>query len=253
MRVHVISLERSLARRAALRATLRALGVDHRFSAAIEGRAGYAFFDACDHRQYLLNTGRAPSDGEVGCYASHLRLWQLCATSGQPLIVMEDDAAPDPSFVAALAEARKIIDRYGFIRFEYDGPGQPARTVPRAEAGAFTVHYFLKYPYGAMCYALSPRVARAFVAASRVLRAPVDLFIKRCWEHGQPLYGLLPYAVREGSYAVATTIDARSKEALAANLRAQRALRKIGTAIRRAAFNQRNLHATLTRDEARAR
>ena len=217
---------------------LTALGIDHEFHPAVEGRAGYASFENVDLWQYWLNTGREPSDGEVGCYASHLRLWQLCAATNQPLIVMEDDAAPLPLFPSALAVTRSVIERYGFIRLEYDGPSRPARTRRVDVADRFSVHYYVKYPYGAMCYALSPGVARAFIANSRVLRAPVDQFIKRSWEHGQPLYGLLPYSVREGPHATDSTIRARDKSAAAAGRRARRLLHKVSTGVLRAAFNQ---------------
>jgi glycosyl transferase family 25 len=242
MRVYVINLESSVERRVTLGQRLAALGVEHDIFRAIDGRTGAAAFESCDLRQYQLNTGRTPSDGEVGCYASHLRLWQRCAETDEPLVVMEDDAEPLPTFAAALEVARGLIARYGFMRFEYDGPGHPARTRAVETVGAFTAHYFVKYPYGAMCYAVSPPVARAFVAASRELRAPVDQFIKRCWEHGQPLYGLLPYSVREGPLAAASTIRARTKEALPPGLRARRMLHKISTRFQRIAFNQRWLH-----------
>ena len=62
-----------------------------------------------------------------------------------------------------------------------------------------------------MCYALSADVARVFIAQSRVLTAPVDQFIKRCWAHGQPLFGLLPYSVREGSLAAEAEIGSGSE------------------------------------------
>ena len=244
MRVHVINLEGSVGRRVALKKRLAELGVDFTIFRAIDGEAGYAAFESCDVLQYRLNTGRAPSDGEVGCYASHLRLWQLCAATDEPLVVMEDDADPLPTFAAALEAARRVIGRYGFIRFEYDGPARPARTWPAETVGAFTAHYFAKYPYGAMCYAVSPRVARAFLALSRELRAPVDQFIKRCWEHRQPLYGLLPYAVRESFHARDSTIRARDREPLPPVLRARRLLHKAGTAFQRALFNQ--LHGPAT-------
>jgi glycosyl transferase family 25 len=239
MRLHVISLERSSARRAALAQRLGALGVSYELFPAVDGAAGYASFEECDSRQYFLNTGRAPSDAEVGCYASHLRLWQLCAASGEPFVIMEDDAAPLPTFTEAFSVTRRLVSSYGFVRLEYDGPSQPARTCQVEQAGPFEVHYFSRYPYGAMCYALTPRVASAFIASSRVLRAPVDQFIKRCWEHGQPLYGLLPYAVREGSHAADSTIRARTKRPLAPGLRARRLVHKLNTSVRRIAFNAR--------------
>jgi glycosyl transferase family 25 len=239
MRVHVINLEGSTARRAAIQGRLDALGVDYVVNSAVEGRAGAAYFDDRDLWRYWLNTGRSPSDGEVGCYASHLRLWRLCVDTDEPLVVLEDDAAPLPTFAAALAVTRRIVARYGFVRLEYDGPSRPARTRELESVGEFSVHYFVKYPYGAMCYALTPEVARAFLAGSRVLRAPVDQFIKRCWEHGQPLYGLLPYAVKEGPDATASTIRARDKKSPPARQRARRLVHKLQTGWQRYAFNQR--------------
>lgn len=239
MQVRVISLEGSSERRAAMAARLAAVGVDYELFRAVEGRAGYECFEACDVRQYLLNTGRTPSDGEVGCYASHVRLWAACAAADEPFVIMEDDAAPLPTFAAALDASSRLIHRYGFIRLEYDGPSHPARTREVEPAGAFAVHYFVKSPYGAMCYALSPAVARAFIASSRVLRAPVDQFIKRCWEHRQPLYGLLPYSVEGGLLASSSTIRTRTKESLATGLRARRLLHKLHTGFERAVFNRR--------------
>jgi glycosyl transferase family 25 len=244
VRVHVISLEASVARRCKIERRLAELGVDYSIALGVAGREGYADFEDCDLQTYWLNTGRAPSDGEIGCYASHLRLWQRCAASGEPLVVMEDDAHALPNLPAALEEARRIIGRYGFLRLEYEGPERrhPARTRKVAETGAFSVHYFTRYPFGAMGYALTPEVARAFAAQSRIVRAPVDQFIKRCWEHGQPLYGLRPYPVVEGADAYVSTIDYRKKDSPGTARRAVRALYKLRTFIRRADFNLHSLH-----------
>jgi glycosyl transferase family 25 len=238
MRVHVINLRESAARRLAVERRLHLLGVEFEIERAVAGRAGYDYFEDCDLWHYWLDTGRSPSDGEIGCYASHLLLWQRCVASGEPLVVMEDDAAPLATFGAALETARRLIGRYGFLRLEYDGPGRPARTRRVEAAGEFSVHYFLKYPYGAMCYALTPPVARAFLAASRVVRAPVDLFVKQCWIHGQPLFGLLPYSVREASEATASTILGRDKELSRPVRRVRRLVHKLQTSFKRAAFNQ---------------
>ena len=147
---------------------------------------------------------------------------------------------PLPPFAAALEAAQGLIGRYGYLRFQDDGPGHPARTRAVETVGAFAAHYFVKCPYGALCYALSPSVARAFLEMSRVLRAPVDQFIRRCWVHRQPLYGLLPYSVRGGPYVADSTIGARTKEPLPAGLRARRALHKVGTGFQRAVFNRRH-------------
>jgi glycosyl transferase family 25 len=250
MRVHVINLESSVARRAKIEKRLLELGIDYSIERGVAGRDGYTYFEECDLWRYWLNTGRSPNEGEIGCYASHLLLWKHCVTSGESIVVMEDDALPLPTLPAALQEARRLIDRYGFLRLDYDGPSRPARTREIESTGTFSVHYFDRYPYGAMCYALSPPVASVLAEHSRILRAPVDQFIKRCWEHGQPLYGLLPYSVIEGSEALASTIRGRDKELPPPGRRARRLLHKLQTVIRRAAFNRRSLRLSSVQKDA---
>lgn len=53
------------------------------------------------------------SGGERGCCASHLKAWRKCASSGEPLLVLEDDAVILPAFTTtlnrALREAPKDI------------------------------------------------------------------------------------------------------------------------------------------------
>ena len=158
MRVFVINLERSAARRAAIGASLGALGVGYELFPGVEGAAGHECFDACDVRQYLLNTGRTPSDHEVGCYASHARLWAACVAAEEPFAILEDDAAPLPTFAAALDVTRRLIHRYGFIRLEYDGPSHPARTRETESAGAFSVHYSALRAAAVLCSGSAGRI-----------------------------------------------------------------------------------------------
>ncbi|HEY5566502.1 MAG TPA: glycosyltransferase family 25 protein [Gammaproteobacteria bacterium] len=241
MRTHVISLVRSLARRATSRACLDPLGVDYVFFDAIAGDQGRESFGAYDDAKYLINTGRRPIPGEIGCHASHLALWKLCASQKNPLVIMEDDAEPERNFVAALAATEYLVQRYGFVRLQSDGPNRQCPKKLIAIAGEFSLYYYEKYPYGAMCYALSPSAARALVAASGTLTGPVDLFIRRFWKHGQPLYGLSPHAVKAGPHSAQSTIPGRAKDKTPAGLRIRRLLHKAKSALDRASFNKRYL------------
>merc|ERR1719235_1417578 len=47
------------------------------------------------------------SPGERGCAASHIQAWRHCLATGneQPLLVLEDDAAPMPDFGGILTRA----------------------------------------------------------------------------------------------------------------------------------------------------
>ena len=107
--------------------------------------------------------------------------------------------------------------------------------------GEFTLYYSSRCPFGATCYAIAPRVAAKFVAASRVLSGPVDLFIKRFWVHGQPLFALCPYSVAGSVQSESSTIEARDKRRPTLTLRARRTLSKARDASDRARFNRQIL------------
>src|SRR5690606_11626523 len=70
--------------------------------------SGYSFLDAVNGKQQpdhplfahydpiararVRGRGRDLKPSQLGCFASHYLLWQECAESGRPLIVVEDDA-----------------------------------------------------------------------------------------------------------------------------------------------------------------
>ena len=119
----------------------------------------------------------------------------MCVEQREPLVVMEDDALLRPNFVSALSEADKLIARFGFIRLEFEGSDNDCARVEVGACGEFTLFYSSRCPFGATCYAIAPRVAAKFVAASRVLvgsRGPVYQEILGAWAtafRAMPLLG----------------------------------------------------------------
>jgi glycosyl transferase family 25 len=237
MRVHVINLEASADRRAYLSAQLDRLGVDYSIFKAIEPPQAREWFERYDEKRYLLNTGRTASRGEIACFGSHAALWSKAVTTGEPLVVLEDDVELLPTFPRALAETARLIETYGFIRLADDGPSRHVRTIPMETAGEFSVVRYTRYPFGSMGYAISPRAAAAFLAHSTVVAGPPDLFIKKFWEHRQALYGLWPASVSTNKFGETPVIEPRAKAKLRPNLRIGRVMSKLADSIARAAFN----------------
>jgi glycosyl transferase family 25 len=236
MRVHVINLERSADRRAYLSAQLDRLGVDYAFFKAIEPPQAGEWFERYDEKLYLRNTGRTASPGEIACFASHAMLWKTAVETGEPLVVLEDDVEIYPNFPRALAETARLIERYGFIRLA-DYWSKRVRTVQMETAAEFNLLYFVKYPFGSMGYAISPKAAAAFLARSTVVAGPPDLFIKRFWEHRQPLFGLAPASIGTNKFGSTPVIESRAKAKRRATARIARAFSKAADAIARARFN----------------
>lgn len=237
MRIYVISLTSASERRASIDAQLRPLGVDYRFFDAVGGHDGFDHFNRYDERQHLINMGRKPIPGEVGCFASHRCLWKQVVSIDEPIVILEDDAVITENFAVALTKTERLIQQYGFIRLQNYLRDRGIKKLQIGRAGPFTLVYYATYPFGAMAYAISPSTAAAFVKASNVLTGPVDQFIKLFWEHGQPLYGLSPYPVVWGDQSARTTIGHRARGEMNLNLSLRKRLKKARRWIQRRRFN----------------
>jgi glycosyl transferase family 25 len=237
MRVHVINLEASVDRRHYLCAQLDRLGIDYEIFKAIEPPQATEWFQRYDELRYLRNTGRKASPGEIACFGSHAALWKKAVETGQPLVVLEDDVEILPTFPSALAEAARLIDTYGFLRLADNGPSRRVRMTPMEAAGAFSVVWYTRYAFGSHGYAIDPETAAAFLAHSAIVAGPPDLFIKRFWEHGRPLYGLLPAPVGFNRFGTAPVIETRKTVKPRTSIRVARLMTKLSGALARARFN----------------
>ncbi len=235
MRCFVISLPGSVDRRDSIRKRFARLPINWTFYDAIDlSTDRNHYFHHCDDQQFLLNTGRTPDIGEIGCFASHLMLWRTCRLLNEPLVVFEDDASLSPLAMDGLRLALRHIDRLGFIRLQDNS--KRAR-LPVIAQRQHKISYCLRYPFGSMAYVISPQVAHRFIEESYVFNAPLDVFIKRYWQHGQALYSLSPGVTEPSAHTGTTTISMRSARSAPVTVRLARWLRKRRDAGARAAFN----------------
>lgn len=238
MRIVLISLPDSHERRTAATAQFAETGLTFEFFDGINGATATSpLFESTNENLYLLNSGRLPSAGEIGCHASHRAIWEYCVELNEPIIVLEDDAKIEKNFSRAADQVSKLIDEYGFIRLQHlrDAP-----KVKVADAGEFKLYYCKKYPHGAVGYAINPKTAKAFVLHSKTLTAPADKFIKNFWVHGQSMYCLLPESITPGSLNEDSTISGRNKIKSSLSLQIKRTVFKLSSAIRRSLFNLKN-------------
>jgi hypothetical protein len=80
---------------------------------------------------------------------------------------------------------------------------------------------------------MTPEVAHNLVEQTRAIYEPVDVFIKKFWEHGQPIYGLTPYTVTESTLSQQTYILHREKVPKGLERSTERFLRKCGWEVKR--------------------
>jgi len=94
--IRVISLVDS-PRRAGIRRILSRHGVDFDFEDAFDARGldAAACSAMTDAAKVIARYGRSLSGGEIGCFMSHVGVWEKIVRSGRAAIVLEDDAMLD--------------------------------------------------------------------------------------------------------------------------------------------------------------
>lgn len=189
--VFVISLKRSQERRDYIASQLQAQGIDFSFFDAIDGsdksnpllkRYNYA-------KRLWLTSGKMPTNGEIGCYASHYSLWQKCVDMNQPLVVVEDDAKILPNAASTLELAAQKVEKYGFLRMESVVRGE---TVIMEQNDDYCISWMSDNFGGTRAYAIAPWAAQKLLSGSETWSLPVDNYIGAPYFHGMESYHLAP-------------------------------------------------------------
>jgi glycosyl transferase family 25 len=244
--IFIINLSHRQDRRQRATEQLERTGVNFKFFPAINRNEGLQYFSGINRVICFLSLGHQPSAGEIGCYASHLALWNKCVELNHPIVVMEDDFLADDSFLAALEVVTDTIESYEFIRLDSlkRGRFKDHHVVTITEHGSFTIDYMHRVPLNATAYALNPEAARRLILASHKFTCPTDNFFQRTWAHKQPMFVIRPEPIQLGPLSEDSSIveSDRNKKSIGHRLaRLSRAPYRIWSHIARARVNARNL------------
>ncbi|MFL7023332.1 glycosyltransferase family 25 protein [Enterovibrio norvegicus] len=191
--VYVVSLLRSPDRRDSVSKELSDKGIEFTFFDAVDGHLGVPAI-AADYnyaKRLWLTSGKMPSRGELGCYASHYLLWLKCISEGKPIVVCEDDIELDVNAATIIEFALRNVEKYGFIRLEPIENGGESTLV--YQEGDFSINLMKDNFGGTRAYAISPDAASRLVKHRWSL--PVDCFIGANYMHGVYSYQLSPCLV----------------------------------------------------------
>lgn len=181
---------------------------------AFRERAGvttlaWSFFDALrsptegldiDEAALLRNKGRALTQGEIGCYASHFAIWrQMIARGVRQAIVLEDDTMVDWVYLAALASTDLDALEMPYLRLYAKRPCH--QRVVRSDflQHSRSVVELIGHAYGTQGYAITLAGARRFADHCAVIRRPIDDEMDRSWAHGVRNLALFPPPILEAS------------------------------------------------------
>lgn len=206
MNILVISLRRSVERRQRMRSQLSHLGLDFEFLDAVDGKTG-EYAAVGKFRPGLASRyGGALTPGEAACFVSHALAWQRCVSSGQPLVILEDNAELSADLPAALLAANAIIgSRFGFVRLCGVVPRRFRQIAVLDER--FRLVRYMRGPSGAQGYVVSPSGASTLLNAASVWQEPLDDYLDRFWLHGLASLAIHPLAISRAE--IETTITGR--------------------------------------------
>ena len=217
--IFLINLDRCPERLALMQAQANELGLLLERVAAIDGTWR---LPAWMVSQLIDERGRSHgglSDGEVGCYASHLLvLSKIVERRLEAAIVLEDDAVLDQDFErAACAAVRAAPEGWDCIHLSTDFK-KPAFPIADLGAGRSLVRY-KRLPVNSLGYVISLAGATKLLAARHRMR-PFDLEFRLAWLTGLEIIGTHPALARSNT-RLETTIQADWKDRGCTATRAQ--------------------------------
>jgi glycosyl transferase family 25 len=208
--IFLINLDRSHERLALMQVQGSGLGLNFERVPAIDGTKQLPGWMVA---QFLDDCGRARgglSEGEVGCYASHLVVFsKIVERRLKAAIVLEDDAVLDQDF-ERLACAAMCAAPAGWdcIHLSTDFK-KPAFPVVDLGLGRSLVRY-KRLPVNSLGYVVSRAGAAKLLAARQRLR-PFDLEFRLAWQTGLEMFGTYP-ALAHTNRRLETTIRADWKD-----------------------------------------
>jgi glycosyl transferase, family 25 len=208
--IFLINLDRSPERLALMQSQADTLGLEVERVPAIDGTRqlpGWMvaqFIDGCGQVRGGL------SEGEVGCYASHLLVFsKIVERRLEAAIVLEDDAVLDEDFErAACAAVRAAPAGWDCIHLSTDFK-RPAFPIADLGCQRSLVRY-RRLPVNSLCYLVSLAGAAKLLEARRRMR-PFDLEFRLAWQTGLEMFGTYP-ALARANQRMETTIRADWKD-----------------------------------------
>jgi glycosyl transferase family 25 len=211
--IYLINLPRDAQRLAVMQQQLQSLQLPFEWVQAVYGK------DLSDAQRAELYDAQANAaryhqvmtPGEIGCYASHLNVWQRIAEGSAPFaLVLEDDVALLPQLPAVLQSVAALAPRWDMIKLVGRDREKPWQrwTLPSPAAGTALIRY-RRPPSLTGAYLVSREGAAKLLAAHRPFYRPIDVDLRHWWCSGLRLYGLAPYPISLGEESFVSSIGQR--------------------------------------------
>jgi glycosyl transferase family 25 len=193
--IRVINLDRSVDRRQSFIQMAAGTKQDWAFFPAHTGTTEPLRYDG---RVATRRCGRPLSPSEIGCYASHFKVWEWLANSDyDQAIIFEDDVIVDWAIIEQIA-----VNRFGdyginLLRLHTLYPFHFRIVKYRLFSPNSHLVRIIGMVVGAVAYLLTKAAARTLVSNYSIVAAPVDWVLARYWEHRIVGFCMFPFPVIE--------------------------------------------------------
>lgn len=190
--VWLINLPRATARREKMEVQLHAMGLPYTLFPGVDGRAEEARLLAnTDQAAFERNMGRKILIGGIGCYHSHLGVWEAFLATEAPIaLVMEDDVVFHDDFLSAVALAIKAQAHWDFLKLNRIRAKLP---ISQGRIGPYHLNAYLGPNTGTGAYLINRATAAKLLSAMRRVTRATDHEINRFFVHDFRLRGLEPF------------------------------------------------------------
>ncbi|RPI72041.1 MAG: glycosyltransferase family 25 protein [Geobacteraceae bacterium] len=209
-RVFVISLDHRHDRRNALTARMRELAIPFEIFSAIDGKLlTKADLDAYDDFLMKRKILRSLSPSEIGCYLSHLAIWQhIVENNIDSATILEDDITISDDFPTILDGIVHIPFKWDLIRLSGLDP-TPSLKLCQISPG-YTLAVPLGKANGAQGYSISRHGAIKLIQYSQPIPGTVDTSTLDCYfEVGLLAMDVRPYPIHENRFFASSIAEDR--------------------------------------------
>ncbi|MDH5905159.1 glycosyltransferase family 25 protein [Vibrio splendidus] len=194
MKIIVISLKRSIERRAHIKEQLDTAGIKFTFLDAIDAKqANFPYSDRRDEGLTRKRFGYKLVESEVACFASHLEAWNIAKESNEPILILEDNCDLSHEFFEYYDRLLSISSEFDFLKLCATKP-KKYKSVKSIDSKVEVIRYY-KRTCGIMGYIISPKAAESFIDNATKFVEPVDDYMEKPYKHGIFTYCTKPSLV----------------------------------------------------------
>ena len=191
--IWLINLDRDEERRVAMEAQLHKLGLPYTRFPAIYGKDHIEELSKrVDTSAYARNMGSPILPGKMGCYASHIAVWEaFLASEDKVALILEDDVVFHDDFLDSLDLALAAADHWDTLRFNCIRAKMP---ISQGRIGPYSLNAYVGPFTGNAAYLLKKDVASRLLPSLWPQTRAFDHELNRFFRHDFRQFGLEPFS-----------------------------------------------------------